>query len=230
MIELISNPMFGILITLIAYETGLYLQRRTGLAILNPLLISTVLIILFLVMTGIDYDTYNIGGKYLTFFIVPATVALAVPLYRNFKLLVENLWPIFIGIIGGIIVNFISIYFLVKYTSLDEQLFYSLVPKSVTTPIGIEISQQIGGIPQITVAAIIISGLTGVIAGPIIFRIFKINDAVARGIAYGTTSHALGTTKAIEEGEVEGSMSGLSIGIAGLLTAVIVPVMIKLFL
>jgi len=230
MSELISNPMFGILITLIAYEIGLYLQGRTGLAILNPLLISTMLIISFLVITGIDYDSYNVGGKILTFFITPATVALALPLYRNFKLLVENLWPIFIGIIGGIIVNFISIYFLVKYTNLDEQLFYSLVPKSVTTPIGIELSSQIGGMPQITIAAIIISGLTGVIAGPIIFKVFRINDKVARGIAYGTTSHALGTTKAIEEGEVEGSMSGLSIGISGLLTAVIVPVMIKLFL
>ena len=228
--ELISNPMFGILITLIAYETGLYLQRRTGLAILNPLLISTVLIIIFLVMTGIDYETYNLGGKILTFFITPATVALAVPLYRNFKLLVENIWPILLGILGGIIVNFISLYFLMKYTDLDEQLFYSLVPKSVTTPIGIELSSQIGGMPQITIAAIIISGLTGVIAGPIIFKVFRINDKVARGIAYGTTSHALGTTKAIEEGEVEGSMSGLSIGIAGLLTAIIVPVMIKLFL
>jgi len=230
MSELISNPMFGILITLIAYEAGLYLQARTGLAILNPLLISVMLIILFLVITGIDYESYNVGGKILTFFITPATVALALPLYRNFKLLVENLWPIFIGIIGGIIVNFISIYFLVKYTDLDMQLFYSLVPKSVTTPIGIELSSQIGGMPQITIAAIIISGLTGVIAGPIIFKVFRINDKVARGIAYGTTSHALGTTKAIEEGEVEGSMSGLSIGISGLLTAVIVPVMIKLFL
>ena len=230
MSELISNPMFGILITLIAYEIGLYLQGRTGLAILNPLLISTILIILFLVITGIDYDAYNVGGKILTFFITPATVALALPLYRNFKLLVENIWPIFIGIIGGIIVNFISIYFLVKYTNLDMQLFYSLVPKSVTTPIGIELSSQIGGMPQITIAAIIISGLTGVMAGPIIFKVFKINDKVARGIAYGTTAHALGTTKAIEEGEVEGSMSGLSIGISGLLTAVIVPVMIKLFL
>lgn len=230
MSELISNPMFGILITLVAYEIGLFLQRRTGLAILNPLLISTILIILFLVITEIDYDSYNVGGKILTFFITPATVALALPLYRNFKLLVENLWPIFIGIIGGIIVNFISIYFLVKYTNLDMQLFYSLVPKSVTTPIGIELSSQIGGMPQITIAAIIISGLTGVIAGPIIFKVFKINDKVARGIAYGTTAHALGTTKAIEEGEVEGSMSGLSIGISGLLTAVIVPVMIKLLL
>jgi len=230
MSELISNPMFGILITLVAYEIGLFLQRRTGLAILNPLLISTILIILFLVITEIDYDSYNVGGKILTFFITPATVALALPLYRNFKLLVENLWPIFIGIIGGIIVNFISIYFLVKYTNLDKQLFYSLVPKSVTTPIGIELSSQIGGMPQITIAAIIISGLTGVIAGPIIFKVFKINDKVARGIAYGTTAHALGTSKAIEEGEVEGSMSGLSIGISGLLTAVIVPVMIKLIL
>ncbi|MFH5837228.1 LrgB family protein [Proteiniclasticum sp. C24MP] len=230
MTQLISNPIFGVLITLIAYEAGLYLQRRTGLALLNPLLISTVLIILFLIITGIDYENYNAGGKIVSFFITPATVALAVPLYRNFKLLTANLWPIFLGITGGVIINFVTVYFLVKFTGLEEQFFYSLVPKSVTTPIGLELSQQIGGIPQITIAAIIISGLTGVILGPIIFKIFKIDDKVARGIAYGTTSHALGTTKALEEGEIEGSMSGLSIGIAGLLTAVIVPLMLKLFL
>lgn len=230
MTQLIENPIFGVLITLMAYEAGLYLQRRTGFALLNPLLISTVFIILFLVISGIDYESYNTGGKIVSFFITPATVALAVPLYRNFKLLRANLWPIFLGITAGVLVNFISLYLLVEYTDLGKEIFYTLVPKSVTTPIGIELSQQIGGIPQITIAAIIISGLTGVILGPVIFRIFSISDKVARGIAYGTTSHALGTTKALEEGEIEGSMSGLSIGIAGLLTAVMVPLLLKLIL
>jgi predicted murein hydrolase (TIGR00659 family) len=230
MTQLIDNPIFGVLITLMAYEAGLYLQRRTGFALLNPLLISTVFIILFLVISGIDYESYNTGGKIVSFFITPATVALAVPLYRNFKLLRANLWPIFLGITAGVLVNFISLYLLVEYTDLGKEIFYTLVPKSVTTPIGIELSQQIGGIPQITIAAIIISGLTGVILGPVIFRIFRISDKVARGIAYGTTSHALGTTKALEEGEIEGSMSGLSIGIAGLLTAVMVPLLLKLIL
>lgn len=230
MTQLIDNPIFGVLITLMAYEAGLYLQRRTGFALLNPLLISTVFIILFLVISGIDYESYNTGGKIVSFFITPATVALAVPLYRNFKLLRANLWPIFLGITAGVLVNFISLYLLVEYTELGKEIFYTLVPKSVTTPIGIELSQQIGGIPQITIAAIIISGLTGVILGPVIFRIFRISDKVARGIAYGTTSHALGTTKALEEGEIEGSMSGLSIGIAGLLTAVMVPLLLKLIL
>ena len=230
MTQLIDNPIFGVLITLMAYEAGLYLQRRTGIALLNPLLISTVLIILFLAISGIEYERYNTGGKIVSFFITPATVALAVPLYRNFKLLRANLWPIFLGITAGVLVNFISLYLLVEYTDLGKEMFYTLVPKSVTTPIGIELSQQIGGIPQITIAAIIISGLTGVILGPVIFRIFRISDKVARGIAYGTTSHALGTTKALEEGEIEGSMSGLSIGIAGLLTAVMVPLLLKLIL
>ena len=228
--ELISNPMFGIIITLIAYEIGLFLNRRTGWAILNPLLISIILILIFLVITGIDYDQYNSGGKIISFFITPATIALALPLYRNFKLFTDNLVPIFIGILGGILVNFVSLYFLAKYTNLADELFYSLAPKSVTTPIGIELSNQIGGIPQITIAAIIISGLTGVIFGPIVFKVFRINDRVARGVAYGTTSHALGTTKAIEEGDIEGSMSGLSIGITGLLTAIIIPLIIKIFL
>ncbi|NCC78624.1 MAG: LrgB family protein [Clostridia bacterium] len=230
MMQLIDNPIFGVLITLMAYEAGLYLQRRTGIAILNPLLISTILIILFLVITGIEYERYNTGGKIVSFFITPATVALAVPLYRNFKLLRANLWPIFLGITAGVLVNFASLYILVEFTQMGKEMFYTLVPKSVTTPIGIELSQQIGGIPQITIAAIIISGLTGVILGPVIFRVFRIRDKVARGIAYGTTSHALGTTKALEEGEIQGSMSGLSIGIAGLLTAVVVPMLLKLIL
>lgn len=230
MMEVMSTALFGVMITLIAYEIGLYLNRRTGITMLNPLLVSIVLIILLIRLTGISYEAYNKGGSIISFFIAPATVVLAVPLYRNLQLLKKNLLPIFIGVLMGSLVNFFSLLFLFRFTDLDSELLLSLLPKSVTTPIGIELSAQLGGIREITVAAIIISGLTGVIFGPMIFRILKIHDPVARGVAYGATAHALGTVKAMEEGEIQGGMSGLSIGVTGVVTAIIVPLLIGLFM
>lgn len=230
MMEIMSTALFGVLVTLIAYEIGLYLNRRTGITMLNPLLVSIVLILVFIRFTGISYEAYNKGGSIISFFIAPATVVLAVPLYRNLQLLKKNLLPILFGVLFGSLVNFFSLLVLFRFTDLESRLLFSLLPKSVTTPIGIELSGQIGGIPEITVAAIVISGLAGVIFGPLIFRILKVDDPVARGVAYGTASHALGTAKAMEEGEIQGGMSGLSIGVAGVITALIVPVLISLFL
>jgi predicted murein hydrolase (TIGR00659 family) len=229
MMEIMSTALFGVLVTLVAYEIGLYLNRRTGITMLNPLLVSIVLILVFIRLTGMSYESYNKGGSLISFFIAPATVVLAVPLYRNLQLLKKNLLPILFGVLFGSLVNFFSLLVLFRFTDLESRLLFSLLPKSVTTPIGIELSGQIGGIPEITVAAIVISGLAGVIFGPLIFRILKVDDPVARGVAYGTASHALGTAKAMEEGEIQGGMSGLSIGVAGVITAIIVPVLISLF-
>ncbi len=228
MMELIKSPIFNVLLTLMAFEIGLYLHKKTKLAFLNPLLIAITIIIIFLYTTGVSYESYSTGGNLISFFIAPATVVLAVPLYKNFQLLKENAFPILVGIFVGTLVNLLSLIVIFKTFHLDEKLFYSLIPKSVTTPIGVELSMQLGGIPQITIAAIVISGITGVIMGPVVFKIFKIEDKVAKGIALGTAAHALGTTKAIEEGEIEGGMSGLSIGIAGIMTVIIVPLVMRL--
>lgn len=223
---IISSPVFGVLLSLAAFEIGIFIQRKTKLSFLNPLLIALVLIIVTLKTFHISLEDYNKGGQVITFLLGPATVVLAVPLYKNIQLLKKNALPILGGISIGSAVGIASIILMSKWFKLDLVLGLSLIPKSVTTPIGMEVSKQLGGIPEITVAAIIVTGLTGAILAELIFKFLKIKDPVAVGIAIGTSSHALGTTKAIEIGEAEGAMSGLAIGIAGLLTVVIAPLMI----
>jgi predicted murein hydrolase (TIGR00659 family) len=228
--ELLNSPLFGITITLLAFELGIYLNNKIKLAIFNPLFVSQTLIILFLLKFNISVDAYNKGGQLISFFLAPATVILAVPLYRKFKLLRANFLPILIGITVGSIAGMASVLLLGKLFGLDELLKVSMLPKSVTLPIGLEISAQLGGLSALTVAATVITGIFGTITGAYICNIFKIKDKVAVGVAIGTASHALGTTKAMELGETEGAMSSLSIGVAGLITVVLAPLMAKLFM
>lgn len=227
--DLISTPIFGVMISLIAFEIGLYINRKTKISFLNPLLISILIVIMILNTFNISLDDYNKGGQLISFFLGPATVVLAVPLYKKFSLLRENAASILAGISIGCIVSIISVVFFSKLFGLDKLIELSLVPKSVTTPIGIEISKQLGGISAITVGAIVITGIIGAIIGPIVFKIFGIKDKVAMGVALGTSSHAVGTTKAVEMGETEGAMSGLAIGVSGLITVIIAPIIMKLF-
>lgn len=227
--EFLSTPMFGILLSLVAFQTGSLLYKKTRSSIFNPLLVSFVLVILFLLYFRIDFETYNVGGDYISFFLGPSTVVLAVPLYKKIQLLKSDALPIIAGISAGCIAGISSILILSGLFGLDMVITSSLVPKSVTTPIGIEISKQIGGLPAITVSAIVVTGIIGAVLGPFICRFFRIKDSVAVGIAIGTASHALGTTRAIELGETEGAMSGLAIGIAGLITVFLAPVLIYVF-
>lgn len=223
-----QTPLFGILLTILAFEIGLLISRKTGIALFNPLLISILLIIGFMQVTGLSLAKFNRGGDIISFFLGPATVILAVPLYRQIKLLKANLLPIMIGVMVGCVTAITSVYFLAELFGLGPELGLSLIPKSVTTPIGIEISRQIGGLPAITVAAIIITGIIGAVLGPLICKLFFIRDKVAIGISIGTAAHAVGTTKAIELGETEGAMSGLAIGVAGLFTVFLAPVFVHL--
>lgn len=211
-----------------AMELGILIQRRTKISLLNPLMLSTFIIVFFLLITGIPYEAYNEGGSIITFFLAPTTVVLAVPLYRKFSLLRANGLPILIGIGVGSAVNITLIIGLSRYFGLDKMMERSLIPKSITTPIGISLSNQLGGFAQITVAAIIITGITGAIVAPLLFKLLRIEDPVARGIALGTSAHALGTVKAMEIGETEGAMSGLAIGIAGLVTVLLAPLIIRI--
>ncbi len=227
--EFLNTPLFGILLSLISFQIGILLYKKTRLSILNPLLVASILVITFLLYFGVDFETYNRGGDYISFFLGPATVVLAVPLYRKIRLLKSNALPILAGIIVGCTAGISSILMLSNLLGLDEVISRSLSPKSVTTPIGVEISKQIGGLPAITVAAIVFTGIAGAILGPFICRCFRIKDKVAVGVAIGTASHALGTTRAIELGETEGAMSGLAIGIAGLLTVFLVPLLFYIF-
>ncbi len=218
-----ENILFGIIISLIAFEIGLFIYKKTKFPLFNPLLIAIILVIGFLIVFDINVDSYNKGGQFINMFLGPATVVLAVPLYKQLQLLKKHLLPILIGILIGSAIGISSVILLANIFGMEKILTISLLSKSVTTPIGIEITNQLGGLPPVTVLAIVISGIFGAIIGPILCKIFKINDNVAIGIALGTASHALGTTKALELGETEGAMSSLSIGIAGIMTVFLAP-------
>ncbi len=221
---IIENMFFGIVISLIAFELGKIIYNKTKLPIFNPLLTSIIIVIVILKIFNIDFELYNKGGQFINMFLGPATVILAVPLYKQLLLLKKNFVPIIIGISIGSVVSVISVILLSTVFNLDKEIIISLIPKSVTTPIGVEISNSLGGITGITVMAVILTGITGAIIAPTVCKIFKINNPVARGIGIGTASHAVGTSKALEIGETEGAMSSLSIGIAGLITVVVAPI------
>ena len=227
MYDVTQTPIFGLLLTIIFYNLGRFIQRKTGNPIFNPLLIAIICIIAFLSITKIPYEAYKIGGDSINFFLSPVTVVLAVPLYKQFELFKENMLEIIIGITAGVLVSFVSIKILGGVLNADSSLLNSLIPKSITTPMGISLTNSLGGVEAITVVAIICTGILGAIISPLVFKIGGIKHPIARGIALGTASHALGTTKAIEMGEVEGAMSGLSIGISGTLTVILVPILIK---
>ena len=225
---LTDNVLFGVVLSLAAFEIGLFINRKTKIAILNPLLIAIALVIGFLTAFNIDFDTYNNGGKFINMFLGPSTVVLAVPLYKQIDLLKKNSKAILAGVFLGSFIGICSIIGISYLLGLDTTLIKSLIPKSVTTPIGISISSQIGGITAVTVLAIIITGVMGAVFGPAVCKLFKIEDSIAVGIAIGTASHAVGTTKALELGEIEGAMSSLSIGVAGIMTVVLAPLILNL--
>ncbi len=220
---LTNNVLFGLVLSLAAFEIGIFINRRTKMPILNPLLIAIGITICFLFALNIDFDTYNKGGQFINMFLGPSTVVLAVPLYKQLDLLKKNAKAILAGIFIGSFIGIFSIIGVSYLVGLNATIIKSLVPKSVTTPIGMSISNQLGGMVSITVLAIIITGIMGAVFGPTICKIFRIKDRVAVGVAIGTASHAVGTSKALELGEVEGAMSSLSIGIAGIMTVVIAP-------
>lgn len=221
---LVNNVLFGLVISLDAFEVGIFINRYTRIPILNPLLIAIIVIICFLSTFNIDFETYNKGGQFINMFLGPSTVVLAVPLYKQLDLLKKNAKAILTGIFIGSIVGIFSIIAISHFIGLDASVIKSLVPKSVTTPIGISVSSQLGGIVPITVLAIIFTGIIGAVFGPTVCKILRIKDKIAVGVSMGTAAHAVGTSKALELGEVEGAMSSLSIGIAGIMTVVLGPI------
>lgn len=209
---------WGAFISLAAYELGLILKKKFKLAIFNPLLISIICVIGVLAVLHVDYDSYYEGGKYISYLLTPATVCLAVPLYEQITLLKQNLKAVAAGIISGVLASLVSVFFLAKLFGLSHEEYVTLLPKSITTAIGMGISEELGGIVTITVAVIIITGVLGNMIGEAVFWIFGIHEPVAKGLALGTSAHAIGTSKAMEIGQIEGAMSSLAIAVAGLLT------------
>lgn len=218
-----NNPLFGVILSLIAFEIGKFIFGKTKLAIFNPLLIATLIVMGFLQFFNVPLNDYMLGGNLIVFFLAPATVVLAIPLYQKMDLLKKHFVPIIGGGIVGAIVAIVTVVILGKILGIDHQLLVSFMPKSITTPIGIELSKMLGGIPSITVFAIVITGITGNVTAPFIYSIFKIKNPIAKGLGLGISSHAVGTSRAIEMGEVEGAMSALAIVIAGILTIILAP-------
>ena len=225
---IINSPLFGILLTLVTFEIGVTISKKFKYSFLNPLLIANILIVGFLLITGICLESYNVGGDYISVMLSPATVVLAVPLYRQISKLKQFWKPILAGIFAGSLTSLACVIVVSKLVGLSETLMLSLLPKSITIPMGSVVSAQIGGIPPVTIIAITITGITGAVSAPAVCRFCRIKHKVAQGIAIGTASHALGTTRAMEMGEVQGAMSSLSIGVAGLFTAIVTPIIISL--
>lgn len=227
MYNVFDTEIFGVILTILFFNIGIYIQKKTNKPIFNPLLIAILGIILFLSITKIPYESYKLGGDRINFFLGPVTIVLAVPLYKQFDLFKKYLLEILIGISCGVVVSFISIKLIGHFTNADVDIINSLIPKSITTPMGISLTKTLNGVEAITVVSIILTGILGAIISPIVFKIGKINNPVAKGIALGTSAHALGTTKALEMREVEGAMSGLSIGISGIITVILIPIIIN---
>lgn len=219
--EFLANSVFfGALVSLLGYEIGLVLKKKFKLAILNPLLIGVFCVIGILLLFHIDYDSYNKGGQYISYLLTPATVSLAVPLYEQMNLLKRNVKAIVAGILSGVLSSLVGVLVLSKLFGLDRALYVTLLPKSITTAIGMGVSEELGGIVTITVAVIIITGILGNVISEFVFRLFRIEEPIAKGLALGTASHAIGTAKAMELGAVEGAMSSLAIAVAGLVTVI----------
>jgi predicted murein hydrolase (TIGR00659 family) len=215
---LVDSAFFGAVLSLAAYEAGVLIKKRFRLALFNPLLIATIAVIAVLAILKVEYRHYNESAKYISYLLTPATVCLAVPLYQQIELLKKNLKAVIGGITAGVLASLLSIFLLARLFSLSHEQYVTLLPKSITTAIGMGISEELGGIQTITVAVIIITGIFGNVTAEFICRFFRIHNPVARGLAIGTASHAIGTAKAMEMGEIEGAMSSLAIAVAGLLT------------
>lgn len=215
-----NSTFFGVAVTLLAYGIGVVFRQKAKLGIFNPILVGAVLVVLMLKGTGVEYDAYNAGAKYISYLLTPATVCLAIPLYEKIDLLKKNWLAVVIGITSGVLTSLASVFVMAMALGLTHQEYVTLLPKSITTAIGMGLSEEMGGIVSITVAAIIVTGILGNMVAEVSLKIFRITEPIARGIAIGTSAHAVGTAKAMELGATEGAMSSLSIVVAGLMTVV----------
>ena len=223
--ELFETSLFaGAALSLLGYMLGAFLKKKCKNPLLNPLLISIIISIVVLVVAGVDYETYNASAKYLSYLLTPSTVCLAIPLYEQLPLLKKNFVAIVLGIFSGALTSVVCVFVLSKLMQLSHEEYVSLLPKSVTTAIGIGVSEELEGYVTITIAVIVITGILGNLFAEIVYKIFRITEPIAKGVGIGTSSHAMGTAKAIEMGEVEGAMSGLSIVVAGIFTVILGPI------
>lgn len=215
-----SSLFFALALSLVSYELGSWLRKKTKLAIMNPLLIAIIIVIAVLLIFHIDYSEYERGSSLLNYMLTPATVALAIPLYRQIHTLKKYGVAIGFGVLAGVLTSLVGALVLAVLFHLTHEEYVTFLPKSITSAIGMGMSEELGGIVTITIAIIVVTGIVGNVMAETVCKVFRIKEKVAIGLAIGTSSHAMGTSKALEMGEVEGAMSSLAIVLAGILTVV----------
>lgn len=217
--EFLSNSMFaGVTLSLASYVLGMELKKRFRLGLFNPLLVSIAVTMVVLAVFHVDYEVYNAGAKYLSWLLTPATVCLAIPLYEQWELLKRHYQAVLLSLTAGVLTSLGTVLLLAKLLRLSHEEYVTLLPKSITTAIGMGVSEELGGYVTITVAVIIVTGILGNMFGVFICRVFRITEPIAKGLALGASAHAIGTAKAVELGEIEGAMSSLAIAVSGILT------------
>lgn len=226
---LTSSAYFAVMLCIVSYTVGLWIEKRLKTPLANPLLISAAISIGVLLLFNISYESFNEGAKYLNFLLTPVTVCLALPLYEKMQLLIKYKAAVFLGILSGVVSCLTVIVLLSLLFGLSEKELISLLPKSITTPMALGIEEKLGGLSSITMPAIVISGVTGNMFAVFFFKIFRITEPVSQGLACGCASHAIGTARAAEIGDIQGAMSGLAIAVAGIMTVIIVPFAAKVY-
>lgn len=225
---LLESQFFGLFLSLAFFQLARWLNRKAGREVISPLLFATLLCIAVLLVFDIDFEVYNRGAQYLDVLLTPATICLAIPLYRQYELLRRNAVAVLAGSVAGVAAHMAGCLLMLAVFRMEAAEFITLLPKSITTAIGMGVSEEAGGIVTLTVVSIIITGVSGVIMSEGLFKLFKLEEPIAKGLALGNGAHAIGTSKALELGEVEGAMSSLAIAVAGLMTVIVVPLIANL--
>ena len=220
-----SSSFFYVALTLAVFTLGMVIQKKWKLAIFNPLLLSTIIIMAFLLLTGIPNEDYQAGCQILTWLLTPATICLSISFYQQFQRLKKHLGVICVGVLVGTLCSLSSVYLLCMAFGVDEAITASLLPKSVTTAIGVALSQEFGGIAAITTAVIVITGVLGNIMGPALCKLLRLKDPIAQGVAFGTAAHVIGTTRAAQMSELAGAVSSFSLTFAGLITSILMSIL-----
>ena len=228
LMDFLSNEIFLIALAFIAFLGAQLLQRRFGVKLLNPILVSIIVLIVILSSAGIDYDTYRAGGKYIEFWLKPAVVALGLPLYKQLSTIKKQLLPLLLSELAGCVAGIVSVVALAELLGASREIIMSLAPKAVTTPIAMEISAAVGGIPALTAAVVVCTGIFGGMAGFKIVKLSHVKSPIAQGLSIGTAAHAIGTSAAMERGERYGAFSSLGLTLNGLLTALLAPFILPL--
>lgn len=226
--EFLHNELFLIALTFSVFVVSKLIQRRTGLTLLNPILLSIIVLIVILSLAGIDYEAYSNGGRYIDFWLKPAVVALGVPLYRQLENIRRQMLPLLFAELAGCVVGIVSVVLLAELFGATKEVVISLAPKAVTTPIAMEISSAMGGIPSLTAAVVVCTGIFGGMAGFRMVKMSRITSPIAGGLSIGTASHAVGTASAMERSERYGAFSSLGLTLNGLMTALLSPFVLSL--